>query len=136
MLKQFDKDHKGCAKTWEEPQPDMSASERDRATWWAVGMNASRGMSSQSMWWVLYHNGNAPLPENKKQHPCDPDDFSRCHRLLEVVPEWKEKLHLMKAVSPVWKKLVENWDKLTEMYLQLVAGKKVAMYEFMQQLGC
>lgn len=137
LMKQFHKDHKGCPKIWEPPVVDQSLSEKDKAIWWSMGMNGERGMSSEAMHWVLYFNADGDkIPIVKRHHPADPDDFRRCYLLLETVPEWKAKLHLMKPVSPVWSNLVDNWDKLTEMIKELMAGKKNDMYEFMKSLGC
>lgn len=50
--------------------------------------------------------------------PNDPDDFGRCHRLLAAIPGWRERLPEMSNVSPVWKRLVEKWERLTALWLQ------------------
>ena len=86
------------------------------------------------MWNCLIGNSNFPV-----NIPYDPDDFSRCYKLLEAVPEWKSKLHKLKPLSNQWRKLVDNWDKLTEMYELNTKenwknSKKIGMYEFMQTL--
>lgn len=47
-----------------------------------------------------------------KFHPRDPADLKRCITLLEHVPEFKSKLHIMKDVSPQWSALIDNWDQL------------------------
>ena len=60
---------------------------------------------------------NKQIPRN---HPHDPDDFSRCYKLLEAVPEWKILVPGLAVLSKEWKALSENWDKLTEMYEQNV----------------
>lgn len=93
--------------------------------------NGQVGMSSKTMWNCLIGNKDFPI-----NHPYDPDDFSRCYKLLEAVPEWKNELHKLKPLSIAWNNLVENWDKLTEMYEQNVRenwknSKKIGMYEFM-----
>jgi hypothetical protein len=68
-------------------------------------------------------------------HPYDPDDFSRCWKLLEAVPEWKTELHKLKPLSEAWSNLVDNWDKLNEYFMDIQKGKKAnGMYEFMQTL--
>lgn len=72
-------------------------------------------------------------------HPYDPDDFSRCYKLLQQIPEWKQSLNRLKPLSPQWNNLVDNWATLTQMYEQNVKEKwknykKIGMYEFMQQL--
>lgn len=69
-------------------------------------------------------------------HPHDPDDFRRCYMLLFMVPEWKELLHEIKGESDVWEKLIDNWDQLTTMLEEQLAGKRNNMYQFMKKLGC
>lgn len=142
MMIQFDNNHRNCEKTWEPPVVDQSLSEKNKALWWKDDKNGEYGMSSGAMWNRLYYSdGMVNLDGQTKHHPSDPDDFRRCYLLLETVPEWKTKLHLLKDLSPVWEKLVDNWDKLTQMYEQNVKEewknyKKIGMYEFMQTLGC
>lgn len=116
---------------------DQSLSERDKALWWKDDKNGEHGMSSIVLWERLFY----PIDSNERNrlnryHPSDPDDFRRCYLLLETVPEWKEKLHLLKDLSPVWSNLVDNWAELTRLLLEQMAGKKNNMYEFMQTLGC
>jgi len=67
-------------------------------------------------------------------HPHDPSDFYRCHKLLELIPEWREELPKMREVSPAWAALVDNWDMLTDMLKEQIAGKKNDMYEKMQAI--
>lgn len=90
------------------------------------------GMSSKTMWNCLIGNENFQI-----YHPCDPDDFSRCYKLLEAVPEWKQELHKLKPLSKAWGNLVDNWERLTEMYElntkeNWVNSKKIGMFDFMQ----
>ena len=143
IMKQFVENHTNCEKTWEEPKVDQTWTEISKAIWWAMGMNAERGMSSKAMWHQIYNKSFHSIlvfalkPGEKTCHPADPDDFRRCYLLLETVPEWKDKLHLMKEVSPVWEKLVDNWDQLTLMLQeQMGTGQPNGMFEFMKKLGC
>lgn len=89
------------------------------------------GQSSKTMWSCLMGVGHFGI-----HHPYDPDDFSRCHNLLEAVPEWRKELHKLKDLSPAWSALVDNWDKLTEMYLEGCKNgwRDSSMYDFMQTL--
>lgn len=133
MMKQFDKTHKNCPKTWEEPKPDPDMTDshvamaKNAIWWWNFG---ERGMSSECMYNYLM-SGSAD-----GNHPHDPDDFKRCYALLECVPQWKSQLYKMKEVSPTWSALVDNWDKLSTMLEEQLAGKKNDMFQFMQSLGC
>lgn len=131
-IKAFNELHDNCKKTWTEPKVDESKDVEQKALWWLA--NGEVGESSKTMWNCLIGNENYRI-----SHPYDPDDFSRCYKLLETVPEWKSELHKLKTLSKAWNNLVENWDKLTEMYeLNTKENwknyKKIGMYEFMQSL--
>lgn len=128
----FNKLHADCKPTWAEPEADQSQGIKEKAMWWIA--NGFVGNSSKTMWNCLM--GNSEFPVN---HPYDPDDFSRCYKLLQAVPEWKNELQKLKTLSKAWSNLVDNWDKLTEMYeLNEKQGwkkyKEVGMYEFMSKL--
>lgn len=132
IMKAFRDIHNKCEKTWVAPVADQSLSQKEKADWWL--MFGERGVSSETIFQTI--DGRKILRYNGS-HPLDPDDFRRCCLLLQTVPEWKSKLHLMKAVSPVWEKLVDNWDVLTVMLEeQLSTGKANGMYERMKGLGC
>ena len=101
--------------------------------WWIA--NGEKGNSSETMWNCLIDNQE----KYRINHPYDGDDFGRCYKLLETVPEWKKELYKLKTLSKAWENLVNNWDKLTEMYKTNVRenwenSKDVGMYEFMQTL--
>lgn len=136
--KSFEKLHKTCKKIWKPPVVDQSCSENFKAVWWNEGMNGERGTSSLTMFAVMIDPQLRILGIKKEEfgHPHDPDDFRRCYLLLKTVPEWKEKLHLMKAVSPVWEKLVDNWSLFTEMLEELMRGKTNNLYDLMKEIGC
>jgi hypothetical protein len=132
--KSFDDLHKDCEQTWTEPKVDQSKNIESKAMWWIT--NGHIGMSSKTMWLCFMNQ------ENKRiSHPYDPDDFSRCYKLLEAVPEWKEKSNMdkLRKLSEPWNNLVGNWDKLTEMYEEnnktnWKNSEQIGMYKFMQTL--
>lgn len=128
----FNKLHGNCKKTWEEPIADQSQNIQHKANWWLA--YCETGLSSKTMWNYFMQKQISPA-----NHPYDPDDFSRCYKLLIAVPEWKNRILELSKLSPQWKNLSENWDKLTEMYEQNVKenwinSDKIGMYEFMQTL--
>lgn len=99
---------------------------------WIV--NGETGMSSKTMWACFVGE-----PQGYPSYPHDPDDFSRCYKLLEWAPECKSRLGELSILSKQWKNLIENWAKLTEMYELNVSekwenSKKIGMYEFMKEL--
>ncbi len=131
-MKSFDELHKDCKPTWKEPKADQSKNIEQKAMWWI--QNGHVGMSSKTMW--LHFMGQKI---DRPNHPYDPDDFSRCYKLLEAVPEWKERILELSTLSTAWKNLAENWAKLTEMYEQNTKeewknSKKIGMFDFMQTL--
>lgn len=142
LMKIFHKHHKNCSKTWTVPVVDQSLSVNEKVLWWLGNKNGEHGTSSMFMCNVLsqgleYRRLSPPdFGLDKISHPHDVDDFRRCYLLLQTVPEWKEKLHLMKAVSPVWEKLVDNWDLFTQLLEDQLRGKKNDLYALMKDIGC
>lgn len=122
MMKAFAQIHKNCPPTWKEPEVDQSKSVEYKAKFWFT--HGERGASSEAIYYCLTGTGN------RKDHPYDPDDFKRCYGLLKFVPEWRDELHKVKKLSPIWARLIDNWDTLTEMYER----KDIGMYDFMQTL--
>ena len=137
-MQDFSDKHESCEKVWKEPEADMSLSEQERANWWLT--YGEQGTSSLTMFVAIWgelitERECQSLLKNRPGHPYDPDDFSRCYKLLKAIPEGKGKLHLVSAISPEWSNLIANWDKLTEMYEDLIKNKKSnGMYKFMQSL--
>lgn len=124
--------HYDCEKVWEQPKVDQSKSIEEKMDFWLN--QGERGMSAE----VIFQNLSGKyIGLNFPHHPHDPDDFRRCYDLLETIPEWKERIGELHKLSPVWKKLVDNWDKLTLMLEEQFKTKKPnGMYEYMNELGC
>ncbi len=78
--------------------------------WLATG---DRGQSSNTLFGVM--TGIPLWGRWGKDHPWDPDDFVRCEKLLRAVPEFRPRLQEMAAVSPVWARLVENWQHIVSL---------------------
>lgn len=69
--------------------------------------------------------------------PYDPDDFSRCYRLLQCVPAFRPRLGEVGQKYPEWVPFVEAWDELTALYeegCRLGWPKPYPMYERMKAL--
>lgn len=132
-MKGFKKVHKNCIKTWTEPINDVDGkTEYENCNWWIN--HGEHGISSMTMFNHLSDHIKIDCP--RENIPCDPDDFRRCHLLLEAVPQFRTKLHRLKEI-PMWSNLVQNWDILTAMLEeQILTGKSNGMYEFMKSLGC
>lgn len=73
-------------------------------------------------------------------HPCDPDDFSRCRRIVELVPNGVARLGEVAAAFPkvrAWTQLAAAWPELEAAFIAEEArGWKppYAMYGRMQEL--
>lgn len=133
-IESFNTLHANCLKTWKEPIIQEGKSVQERAQWWLL--NGERGTSSKTIYGRM-----VAIPIQGEDHPYDPDDFSRCYKLLKLIPEWRTTLHVMKDVSLAWSNLVDNWDKLTDMYEENVRtewkkSKEIGMFKFMQTLIC
>lgn len=105
--------------------------------WLATG---HRGISSEAI--VSYLTG-VPIGTGRPGRggdgsvPYDPSDFNRCHQLLTRCPELKAELHRMADLGPIWAALVENWDKLTRLYLAEVGqctGRAPRTYRIMREM--
>ena len=63
-------------------------------------------------------------------YPHDADDFGRCLKLLEVVPEWEARLSELSEIEgvhgEVWAKLAEEWEVLKN--IRTTAPDKVSEY--------
>jgi hypothetical protein len=69
------------------------------------------GQSSKAMALaVAGANGN-------KDHPWDPDDLNRCLLFLEAVPQARQHMDKVAALSPTWARLVERWDEIEQTFI-------------------
>jgi hypothetical protein len=126
-MKAFAKVHSRCADTGRtEPRP-MSPRE------WMQSRDT--GTSSLTIFSVIT---GIPSPHGHYDVPHDPDDFSRCYRLLKLFPDWVNLLPSVAIKMPNWKPFVENWPKLTEMYEKALPSTGHVywqeMYDFMREL--
>ena len=88
------------------------------------------GISSETIFEVM-----TGIPVRRHDMPYDPSDFSRCYELLERFPEWKPRLHEVSARFPRWKGLIDNWDKLTELYEEeKPTGEAPKLYKLIDEL--
>lgn len=74
---------------------------------WALGR--STGASATCI--VRHMMGMDVFPDD---YPRDDGDFGRCEKLLEAVPELRDRLPEMAEVGDMWAKMVENWDLIRE----------------------
>jgi hypothetical protein len=98
---------------------------------WLAG--GDTGTSSITIWSVMR---NCSMPRDRRPGPpWDPDDFGRCHRLLETFPAWRSRMPEVAAAHPEWSRLVAAWDELTALYLEeLPSGEAPRLYARMEAL--
>ena len=75
------------------------------------------GVSSKTIWAVMM--GVAIKQRQCDEHdydtPHDPDDFKRCHKLIVLIPDWRERLNEVANIFPKWKPFIREWIKLETM---------------------
>jgi hypothetical protein len=121
----------------QEPTPSLDVTTRALA--WVCGRDT--GISSKVIWARMMYA--KPERDPFGGYPHDPDDFGRCYRLLQLIPEWRPRIGEMAAEGPVWAALASAWDELTALYEQEHAsagGRRWGwsaplLYARMQELG-
>ena len=84
---------------------------------WIVGDDT--GLSSKTIWSVM--TGTIPKYPDR---PYDGADFGRCYRMLELVPEWKDRLVEVAVFYPEWMPIVLEWKRLEAAYLADVQNER------------
>jgi len=92
------------------------------------------GISSKTIWGAIMG-----VEVDRDDKPYDPDDFSRCWKLVKRCNITKEQLEKVVDKYPYWKPYIDNWEKLTQMYERNRVekwknSKEKGLYEFMQEL--
>lgn len=70
------------------------------------------GMSATA---ILLHTLNAYNKIEYRDYPFDVSDFGRCLRVVELFPEAKAKLDVMRTVSPQWREVMNHWGELEQL---------------------
>lgn len=63
---------------------------------------------------AMYHHfiGNSFEQEVPPHYPHDADDFGRCMKLIDAVPQWRERIPELADLSRRWGAIAENWDAI------------------------
>lgn len=69
-----------------------------------------RGASSDTLFSIT--TGLVICKQKYFSYPSDPSDFRRCQLLLQAAPELRERLSMLKKISPEWNALVDHWDEI------------------------
>ena len=81
------------------------------------------GTSSRTIWAVMM--GIVTEPQQcdwNYDTPSDPDDMSRCVKLIILFPEWRPRLNEVAQIFPKWTPYIREWNKLEKMYFQWVVN--------------
>ena len=97
----------------------MSTLESKILDWYASG---ERGVSSEAMACAVTGRKPDATWSGFGNHPSDAADFSRCAKLLIAVPEARQHLDKVAALSKKWKILVNHWDELELLYHKELSG--------------
>ena len=82
---------------------------------WVAGRDT--GTSSKTMWAALTGAVKGPARlDFYRDIPHDGDDFGRCYRLIQAVPEWASRLDEIVAAFPAWGPIIREWDRLCRIY--------------------
>jgi len=74
--------------------------------------NGRRGVSSNAIASRLSGINCSGEKDGFGNHPSDPADFLRCEKLLDAVPEFRNRLMEMADESPVWDALCCRWYEI------------------------
>lgn len=99
-------------------------------------LSGDTGISSETIFRVMV-GSTAPVAWGKADIPYDPSDFGRCYRLLQLFPEWRNRLPEVANRFPDWEPFVKEWDSLTALYEEELAegtGKAPRLYEKMLEI--
>jgi hypothetical protein len=77
------------------------------------------------------------------QTPSDPDDLRRCILLLDMVPEWRERIFEMSVISDKWAAAARHWAELDNLFNEecpnwrsnKYAWRAPKTYERMKEIG-
>lgn len=85
----------------------MNTSIEDRAHEWLAGR--STGASARAIHDKMTERDD-PITKPSTSHPHDIGDFNRCLKLLEIIPEWRDRLCEMQSVNRYWQVFSDNWN--------------------------
>jgi hypothetical protein len=106
------------------------------AAWFVSG---DTGISSKCIAAVMAGVPGDDIPD--QYTPSDPADLGRCLRLLELFPEWNERMPEMAKLNEDWANILPHWNDAAKMMAQEVGidwskGRSAPKtYNFMKSKG-
>jgi hypothetical protein len=118
--------------SYPESELSAAASEMDRAEWWR--RRGDVGESSLTIWCTFM--GRSIGGDGDYNPPHDPDDFRRCKKLLDLLPEWRRDLARVSARFRWMTPFVERWDEFDKLWAEeSPKGSCPKLYELMDVAG-
>jgi len=109
-------------------KPDVSAPLEVRAWWWIE--NGDVGTSSKTFYGVFVGSLN-----ERPDVPHDPEDFNRCRKLFDLIPEWRAEISKVTNFYPWLAPFVDHWDEMDRLFDEEFPTKRAPkLYLLMQQL--
>jgi hypothetical protein len=82
--------------------------------WLATG---ETGISSEA---IAFKMAGIADKRTWSTHPGDPDDFKRCLKLVNRIPEIRQRLDEMRSLSTEWNALIEHWKEIEACFMSEV----------------
>ena len=106
--------------------PPSTAPLAERAGWWIA--RGEHGVSSETIYAVF-----AVARPRRSDVPHDPDDFRRCRRLLDLMPEWRSRIEEVALAYPWYRPFTDRWDEMDRLWdEESSSGKCPKLYALMQ----
>lgn len=112
-------------------KPSLDSPIEVRANWWRN--HGEIGTSSLTIW-CAFTKGQTP--HRDFCYPLDPDDFSRCHKLLTLIPEWRAQLETVTQEFPWFSPFVTRWDEFERLFLQELPSRKAPKLYAAMKVAC
>ena len=98
-------------------RPPVTMPIQVRANWWIK--SGDRGISSETIYWAYHQTGMIGA-----DIPYDPDDFSRCRKLFDLMPEWRADLSEIVGIYEWYRPFVDRWDEMDRLWDEEAPTKK------------
>jgi hypothetical protein len=114
----YTEEHRDCVQgevTYPRPVPADGTVEQRAQRWLADGRT---GISSETICRFMRRGLGAAVSGAGNwgpRPPQDPSDFGRCRQLLDLIPEWRERMAEMAAV-PGWERIAPAWAELDALW--------------------
>lgn len=113
---------------------------KEKVLHWLI--HGEKGISSKAMASAVICEQPDRTWASFGNHPSDPADLNRCLKFLSMVPEARQHIDKVAALSDQWGKLIARWDEVEQCFLDEVGfnwcnGKSAPKtFALMKEIGC